>query len=230
MLDGELHSRGLPRAFLDYADFLADWQARIERLEQQLGITFPKKVEAKEQVEDLIDLNLRHHSSDVDDLKLSSVIPTSIYSTYDLLARLVHNPNDHDTLRELDLIRTEFDNVSQFFGSTIKEYYGQLTKNTAYEFQKDEEINGLKTKAESLSSELSEVRRDLENARCDIEVSQKNLEQATLELENAASTVKSTARTLDRASRELEVMRRSRSWRLTRPLRAVASFMRRIST
>ena len=35
MLDGEFHSRGLQRVFVDYADFLRNWQASIEQIEQR---------------------------------------------------------------------------------------------------------------------------------------------------------------------------------------------------
>lgn len=64
-LDAELHSRDLPRAFIAYADVLADWRAAVDRLGEQLQPDWPVPVaSAVFRIDGEIRSDLRHQRSE----------------------------------------------------------------------------------------------------------------------------------------------------------------------
>lgn len=198
MLDGEFHSRGLRRVFVDYADLLKDWQTTIERVERELEIVFPRKAEAIEQVEEFIDADLRHHLEDTHELQAFSESPGWIYSTYEVFRKLLRNSNDEEALRQLDLIRADFESASNFLGGALQEYYHEISELKA----------GQQTQIDNLRLQLNRVGS---------------------KLQNSDRKRQNTKRQLQNTRRQLQEIQHSRSWRLTTPLRRVASFVRRIS-
>ncbi len=184
MLDGELHSRGLQRVFVDYADFLRDWRASIERVEEGLEVTFPRKEEATQEIEHFVEADLRHFSHE---LKEQPGSADWFRSTYQAFRKLVRDSNDEEALRELDLIRADFEDASGVFAEGFLEYY-------AAKQRADGEIEKVKTECEELGAQLRGASSQLENTK-----------------------------------QQLQKIRRSRSWRLTAPLRSFAVSMRRLA-
>src|SRR5262249_1018896 len=125
MLDGEFHSRGLQRVFVDFADFLRNWRTSIKRIERGLGITLSRRRTDTREVENLIDVDLCHHSAGTDDQEMC-LAPGPVRSCYEAFCKLVRNPNDADALRQLDQIRTGFEEAASIFGHGIQEYYDEL--------------------------------------------------------------------------------------------------------
>lgn len=62
LLRAERHTRGQPRCFLDYDDFLADWRGTLNRVGTVLGVPWPRPPECLTPAEAVfIDPILRHH-------------------------------------------------------------------------------------------------------------------------------------------------------------------------
>lgn len=201
MLEGEFQSRGVRRVFLDYGAFLRDWQTSIGRLERELGIALPRKDAAAEEVDRFIDPDLRHHKCDRHQLEGLSGTPGQLNSTYEAFQKLARNPHCEDAMHDLDLIRADFEAMSSFLGGGLKEYYDEISTLKAVERQMHNELEGLKTQSVDLRVQLQDKKRELQKSE----------------------------RGLQDSQRKLKAIERSRSWRLTKPLRDVRYFMRRIS-
>ena len=174
MLDGEFHSRGLQRVFVDFADFLRDWRITIKRIEQGLGISLPASEITANEVEKFIDSSLCHHSASIHELETCfgnrGHLVLSCYRTF---AALLRNPDDMEAIRRLDLVRTEFEEAASVFDEAFHEYYAKL--------------------------------------------------------ELAKQQTKQAEERLAKAEQQLQDIKLSTSWQVTKPLRSVGMLMRRPS-
>jgi hypothetical protein len=212
MLDGEFHSRGLQRVFIDFADFLRNWHASIERIELGLGIALARGDEAAHEVEKFIEAALCHHSAGIDELEMCSGGQGWVRSSYEAFGKLVLNPNDRKAMRQLDLIRAEFEDAASLIGAGIQEYYAELSA-----------LRSVKEQIDECKGQLDEYKGQLKNAEKQLEDYDVQLQCATRQLQNVQKQAKQT-------KQQLRAIRRSRSWRVTAPIRSVATLLRRVAT
>jgi GT2 family glycosyltransferase len=65
MLAAERHSRGIPRAFCDYTELLADWQGLVARLADELGISWPGLNGAAPEIDRFLAPTHRHQQATI---------------------------------------------------------------------------------------------------------------------------------------------------------------------
>ena len=70
----ERETRGRPRAFVRYADLLADWRSVAAGLEDQLGLRYALSPEAGDAVDQFIDPGLRRHAVTWDELETPAAL------------------------------------------------------------------------------------------------------------------------------------------------------------
>jgi hypothetical protein len=70
----ERETRGWPRAFVRYADLLADWRSVAADLEDHLGLELAHSPEAREAVDAFIDPGLRRHAVTWDELETPAAV------------------------------------------------------------------------------------------------------------------------------------------------------------
>ncbi|MEZ5542390.1 MAG: nucleotidyltransferase family protein [Pseudomonadota bacterium] len=112
VLDAELGSRGIPRAFLSYAELLDDWRGTAGRIAEQLGLSWPgRHADAEGGIDRFLEHRLRHHVTDAASLLRNAGIMAWIKDTFRLLQDLVRDPDSATVQAALDRIRNEFDQV-----------------------------------------------------------------------------------------------------------------------
>jgi len=213
MLDGEFHSRGLQRVFVDFSDFLQDWRTTIKRIEQRLGISLPTNETSANAVEEFVDARLRHHSASIAELKtcLGKRVCVHCYETF---GALVSNPNDEEAMRQLDRIRDEFERAS-ILGEAVQEYYAQILATKSVETQLAE----IKTQHALIEVQLADSQAQLADSHAQLTHSKV---QHALVKEQA----KEVEARLVNTEEKMRAMKRSWSWRVTKPFRSFAMFMR----
>lgn len=127
MLDAEFGSRGFPRTFVNYTEFLSDWRGTLSRFERQLDVTIASGADEPGKVDAFLDGALHHEHSTIDDLRQRFGETSWVYRCYAALGRLVDSPDDEDAMRSLDDIRTAFTEASLSFGQSIQDYFMELT-------------------------------------------------------------------------------------------------------
>jgi hypothetical protein len=221
MLDGEFHSRGQQRVFVDFADFLRNWRVSIERIERGLGIVLPGSGEAAHEVERFIESRLCHHSAGIEGLKMHSDGQAWLCPSYEAFGKLVRNPNDSEAMHQLDLIRGEFEEAAGLLGEGIREYYGELLALRTGKGELEGQLEGAKNELESVKKQLQCATRQLTEAEDQLRCTTGQLSEAKNQLTEAKKKAKKTRR-------QIRAIRSSRSWRATAPLRRMASLLRQL--
>jgi len=135
VLDGEHDSRGLPRCFTSFSQFLEEWPRIIERAQKQLQLHWPRFSErVADDIEDFLSPDLKHHGAAPDKVQGSPLLPGWLRDTFDILERWSatgENAADH---ARLDTIRAEFDATGPAFGALVnkgRDAVKQLAAGTA---------------------------------------------------------------------------------------------------
>lgn len=127
LVDAEAASRGFPRAFLRYADLLDDWQAQVDRVADQLQVTWPRRSNATvAEVNEYLTARLRHHVVAEPSMTARSKIAQWVGDCHRVVQSLVDDPGSADAQRQLDSIRREFDETSEIFAPIVHEQRHQL--------------------------------------------------------------------------------------------------------
>jgi lipopolysaccharide biosynthesis protein len=127
VLDAEAETRALPRAVLDWSQFLGDKRRALTRLAEQLELTWPNGGEsAFADVDELVSPELRHHTASEADLRAHPAISDLILQTYSTLLELGDDPKNDLVLRRLDDLRARFETAATIFGQAMQELDGDL--------------------------------------------------------------------------------------------------------
>lgn len=109
VLDAEAASRGLPRHFMRWSSFMADWRAEVVRMNTQFGIALaPVSLDGGAEVDAFLSAELHHQRNDE---------PTSplVSQTWDVLENMADHRETHDLLAQIDTLRSAFDQASDLF-------------------------------------------------------------------------------------------------------------------
>jgi len=220
MLDGEFHSRGLQRVFVDFADFLQDWRTIISRIEQGLGIHFSRKEACTSEVDEFIDAGLRHHSASIEELEARLGNRGSVQSCYEAFSALVREPSSIEAMGQLDLIRDQFES-NVVFGEAIQEYYAQILAARSAEETFNKQLSEFKAQLAESTARLAESKSRLVESKA-------RLAESKARLAESKAQYKAINAQLVNTEQRLRAIKHSWSWRLTKPLRTFAAFMRKI--
>ena len=108
VLDAERHSRGLPRRFLLWPEFLGDWREDLAAVSRLSSAPLDLGVEALQKIEDFLTSDLRRQTE-------ASPTPALVHRAYGLLCQLARHGDHPDLHAEMDHARRMFDEACDLF-------------------------------------------------------------------------------------------------------------------
>ena len=250
VLSAEAASRELTRAFLRYEQLLSEPHAVVDRLADTLGVSWPRRMsDADVEIDAFLSSGLRHHRNDDDRVFRNPRLSAWLRSSFEILDRWARGDEREADTAELDRIRTALDDAMPAFDRAVsvgltttreltaarekldrrEEQFGTLTetlsdrdgyieKLTGNLAERDAQVAERDTHIATLTGALTE--RDVQIAKREREIGA--LTGARAERDRHMNEVLADRdRRIDELNRTLAVILGSRSWRVTRPLRAV---------
>jgi hypothetical protein len=201
LLAAEEGSRGRARAFVLYEDLLSDWKACIRRISDLTGICWPREPsDAELAVSRFLEPGLRHHHA-TDEGAAKGWI-SSLYGSMTSIAR---NGETVPALQQVEGLRGSFEQGMHVFGSVLRELNTRTLHLERLAVDSKEELRA--------TQELT--RNQILGLRSRVAVLEPALTAARAQLELV--------------TRERDILLRSRSWRITQPLRRIAGIVRKVS-
>jgi hypothetical protein len=108
VLDAEAASRGLPRHFMTWADFMTDWRSEIATMTRRVGVTLDLSKDRSAAVDDFLSQELHRQRSDEQG-------PALVRHTWETLQQIARFGDHPDLLSRLDALRSEFARACALF-------------------------------------------------------------------------------------------------------------------
>ncbi len=158
VLESEVATRQMPRAILDWSDFLADWRLGMARVANQTGVIWPRQTDwSNLEIEKFLTADLRHHVVSADDLALHPEVNEWVRDAFSALIALSSDPGCPNALTALDRVKGEFDKAASVFGGVFADFERELKSSRgdrdALSTQRDE----LVTQRDALSTQRDEL-------------------------------------------------------------------------
>ena len=106
--DAERASRGLPRRFMAWSDFIADWRGQVDRMSREMGVALDRSPEADARVDDFLSADLKHQNTD-------EPVPYPIRRAHQLLLLTARDGDHPDIQCDLDGLRQAFEQACDLF-------------------------------------------------------------------------------------------------------------------
>ncbi len=112
----ERSTRSLPRAFVRYADLLADWRTALRLAGEQAGLTFNADLTTSEphDVDDFIDAKLNRSAITWDDIAVPPQLRDLADRTWQAMNTLVDSPHDGGAIATLGELQEEYVELFDF--------------------------------------------------------------------------------------------------------------------
>lgn len=215
LLDAEAASRGGPRAFVDYAAVLADWRAVLKPAWARLGLAWPvRDAELDAQAARFIHKELRH-SSAANSLPPGELrrLSTTAYKA------LMEAAMGTDPAPALAHVRSELDGMAAGYDRILSTLYSQLHNQAKLLADKEREIKHV-VEERGLHAGLALARAQ------EIEWQRGKLRDWEQEIGKRDREIDKRDREMLRLHYEMQAIYHSTSWRLTKPVRGAAVFLR----
>ncbi|PLP60750.1 hypothetical protein CYK37_00050 [Mesorhizobium loti] len=209
VLDAEAVSRGMPRVFVEWDQFLDDWQNSISAMEQALG-PFPANTDLTAAgVEQFLRRDLKHQKVSAKQLAESTLVHQWVEKAYAAVKELARNPNSNSACEILDHVKAQFDDAALLLG-------GVLADAEFEEAQVRSLLQGEKEASHLKDQQLVEQRaaRDQAAARIagleeEFRAKQQAYEEAVSQLDSASEHQRQTSRLLQQEQETLQAARDS---------------------
>ena len=120
VLSAEAATRSLRRAFLRYERLLVEPHAIVDRLEQALGLAWPRRMsDADEEIDAFLSSGLRHHRNADDHVIGNPRIPAWLRSTFEILDRWTRGEVHESDTAELDRVKKALDGAMPAFDRAV---------------------------------------------------------------------------------------------------------------
>jgi hypothetical protein len=155
VLDAEAETRSMARAVLDWSRFLDHKRQALERVTEQLKLTWPNGGEsAFADIDEFVTPDLRHHTATEADLRAHPAISDLSRETYSAMLELVEDPRNKRVLRKLDDLRARFDSASAIFGQATQELEDDLRDTRSRVAERDALAAQLVAERDALAAQL----------------------------------------------------------------------------
>lgn len=125
VIDAEVETRGMRRAFLRFENLIADWRGEVIRLSDQVGIDL-KLPEGSAGDEDFVERSEMHHFHSDDEVADYPGAPEAITQmavrVIGAYGRLCADPHDSVAMAEIDDVRSSFDDVTASCGKVMFDF------------------------------------------------------------------------------------------------------------
>jgi hypothetical protein len=127
VLEAEVESREMPRAFLNWHAFLADPRRSLGQVGGSLELTWPRWCDrAFTEIDEYVSGDLRHHRASVAQLRAHPAMNDLVCETYGAMLELVRDANNRRAQRRLDNLRARFENSAGIFDNVIHELQDEV--------------------------------------------------------------------------------------------------------
>lgn len=121
VLEAELATRHLDRAFVSYDALLENWHPWAASLASQLGLTWPSTgSETEAQIDGFLAQGLRHHNASERALCEHPELAPVVLNAYGALRDFQHKPYDEHAIACLDEVRDRFDATCHLFAPVLQ--------------------------------------------------------------------------------------------------------------
>lgn len=171
VLDAEAGTRNMPRAVLDWNDFLVDRRRVIERLGEQLGLAWPRSSDsALAEIDEFVSADLKHECISEEDLRMHSAVSDLVRETNAAMIELAKDPSNGGTWRKLDDARNRFDDAVAIFGGAMVESQKETSRlQSLATHEREEHAGGLSALNDEMSAQFAaachEFARELDATR-----------------------------------------------------------------
>lgn len=184
VLDAEEASRGRARFIGSYKQLLGNWPLLANRLQDDLGIVWPRMSSlSSQEIDHFVDRDAKHHSATDESVLANGTLSSWIRNTYSILSGWIEkgeNPDDYESLSE---IRHHFNEAGPAFS--------RLTSAVSIERNKNSEISA------KYVSQLSQAHTEIGELRHKLEAV-KNFHSHEQEMENPPEGIASNEDTLQK--------------------------------
>ena len=151
----ERAGRGSKRAFVRYADLLADWRSALAPVQKQLDLDFNTDLSSADHhaVDDFIEPSMRKSQVTWDDVRTPDWLRDMAEEVWHLLSALTTSPEDQGTLQLLDQIHDDY-----------AARYADAVALT-YDHTRAEAVLAGRDAREAQRGNIEQMRRDLARAR-----------------------------------------------------------------
>ena len=164
VLDAEAASRNVPRAVIDWPNFLADWRLAAVRMEEQIGVSWPGLSDlSANEIDDFLTPSLRHFVVTSENFAVDPEVSEWVRIAYGAMCTLAVEPTSSTALQALDNIRAEFDKASTIFGRALVECEMVATNAQT-------EANALRSERDRLQGEATEHRARADALAAELDV------------------------------------------------------------
>jgi hypothetical protein len=212
VLDAEHDTRAVRRTFVRYQELLENWTSVAERISQDLQSPWPtRSVVDDAEIDRFVSHRLCHHHGDPDIAGVAPALSDWTRRAWTALGWL-HDRDPSRTAQAfgtLDAIRAEFDRNTLVLGDV-----------------RDRIHQSLRTQIDRVERELDRVEREQRTLRehtAGLEAVRDGLQHRIEALEREAGVLRQE---LSAAQAHADALRKSASWRVTAPLRAVYRIFR----
>ena len=113
VLDGEIASRNMKRCYVRYDDLLEDWRAVADKLGDEIGVAWPRRLrEVETEIEAFLSPAHRHHVEKDEDVFRNPDLSQWIMSSFDIFSRWARGKSRKSDTADLDGIRAAFDEAT----------------------------------------------------------------------------------------------------------------------
>jgi hypothetical protein len=225
VLDAEIYSRNMPRYFLQYEKFVADWRHDMDRAAQITGITWPDQshcVSAK--IDQFLTPDLRHEIALFNELENHPNVSPLVRETYKILINIAVHGEGKEFLDQLDLVRAKFEEGCRIFAPPMGAVELAATANDALIAERD----SLAEDHKRLIAERDSLAEDHKRLIAERDSLAEDHKRLIAERDSLAEDHKRLIAERDALARDhknlgavRDAMLTSRSWRLTAPLRSL---------
>lgn len=242
VFEAEGDSADAPRVLLDYARLLADPVAALTAAGTELGVRWPRSPEAcRAALGGFVDAGLRHQQGATPSAGPAARLARVTFARCLEAAHGGRWPELDDLRVELAALSAPADAVPGLVHalardraafaaqeSRLAETDRALGQASELSLQRLDELHALNARLERTDEALVEAQRLSIERMHQLEATDRALEETKqLSLARLAEIEAQTARA-ERAEGQVRAMEQSRSWRLTRPLRALAAWLARL--
>ncbi len=212
VLDAERCTRGYPRSFVSYDSLLRDWRKVISKISHECRISWPRTTHTTAvEIEQFLSDKERHHNFLTSDIEVRTDIVDWITEIYSVLLK-ADKCKEHVISKAYDKVYKELELADKAFGPIIADNKIHIVELHDLNANRDAEIARLTD--ELSSTQLTLAERDKESGLLRDEMAQRQ------------SQLRDRDVLMNRLREELEELHHSTFWRVTSPLRRLATWLR----
>ncbi len=155
VLDAEIDSRNVSRAWLRYERLLSEPQTQIDRLSNDLNVSWPRRssVKVEREINQFLSPELRHHHSEDKALLANLSLPHWIRASFEIFDRWTQGTTQETDEATLDRIRLALDEATPAFSRAMIANQMTLAKRD----RQVEELNRIAGERDRQVEELNRV-------------------------------------------------------------------------